>query len=130
MESKVLPLIQPAREQPLPQALSEAVVFHSPVRDYHGRADVVHILATIGDVLDKIEFQRELVGECHVVTIVSASHQDREMTGVLDETYDAVGRLEHATLLLRPLSALLDAITAMRAALEQSPLPSSHGRLT
>jgi hypothetical protein len=129
VDSKLLPLIQPGRENRLPDALSEAVVFHSPVRDYHGRADVVHILATIGDVLDKIEFQRELVSGCHVVTIISASHQNRDMTGVLDETYDAAGRLEHATLLLRPLSALLDAITAMRAALEQSPLPSSHGIL-
>jgi hypothetical protein len=104
-------------------------VFHSPVRDYHGRADVAHILATIGHVLDKVEFEREFVGERRVVTIITASHQDLEMTGVLDETHDALGRLERATLLLRPLSALLDAITAMRAALEQSPLPSAHGGL-
>lgn len=39
-------------------------------------------------------------------------------------TAGALGRVEHATLLLRPLSTLLEAITAMRAALERSPLPS------
>lgn len=124
MQSKLLPLTQRDPEN-LHNALSEEVVFHSPVRDYHGRADVAHILLTIDGVLDKIEAERELVAERQVVTIITATHRDRRMTGVLDETYDALGRLERATLLLRPLSALLDAIAAMRAALEQSPPPST-----
>jgi hypothetical protein len=47
------------------------------------------------------------------------------MSGVLHETHDALGRVERATLLLRPLSTLLEAITAMRAALDRSPLPST-----
>jgi hypothetical protein len=128
MQSRLLPLMQRDRENWLHSALGEDVVLHSPVRDYHGRKDVAHILMTIGHVLDKIESQRELVAERQVVTIITATHQGREMTGILDETYDALGRLERATLLLRPLSALLDAITAMRARLEQSPLPSSLAR--
>jgi hypothetical protein len=49
------------------------------------------------------------------------------MHGVLDETHDRLGRVERATLLLRPLSALLDTITAMRTAPERSPLPSVSG---
>ena len=118
--------MQRDRENQLPGALSEDVVFHSPVRDYHGRADVAHILMTIGEVLDKIESQRELVAENHAVTIIDAAHAHHRMSGVLHETYDPLGRVERATLLLRPLSTLLDAITAMRAALERSPLPSTR----
>lgn len=125
MQSKLLPLAQRGTENRLHNALREDVVFHSPVRDYHGRADVAHILMTIGRVLDKFESQRELVAERRVVTIISATYAHHRMSGVLHETYDARGRVEQATLLLRPLSTLLDAITAMRAALEQSPLPST-----
>jgi hypothetical protein len=122
MQSKLLPLTS---ENALRNVLSEHVVFESPVRDYRGTADVTHILVTIGSVLDEIEAERELVAEREVVTIITAAHGDGRMSGVLHETYDALGRVERATLLLRPLSALLDAITAMRAALEQSPLPSA-----
>lgn len=125
MQSKLLPLTRRDRENRLDEALTEHVVFHSPVRDYHGRADVAHILTTIGEVLDTIESQRELVAERQVVTILIATRADHGMSGVLDETHDALGRVERATLLLRPLSTLLEAITAMRAALDRSPLPST-----
>ncbi len=125
MQSKLLLLTKLDHENRLENVLSEQVVFHSPVRDYHGRADVAHILMTIGSVLDEIEAQRELVVERQVVTIITAFRGDHQMTGVLDESYDALGRVERATLLLRPLSTLLDAITGMRDALERSPLPST-----
>ena len=125
MQSKLLPLMSRHPENGRHEALGEHVVFHSPVRDYHGRADVAHIVMTIGDVLDKIDYERELVADRHLVTVINAAHADHRMSGVLLESYDALGRVEHATLLLRPLSALLDAITAMRAALEVSPLPST-----
>jgi hypothetical protein len=125
MQSKLLPLTPRDPDNPLHIALSEDVVFHSPVRDYRGRSDVTHILMTIGEVLDEIEVRRTLVAGRQVVTIITAMHRDRRMTGVLEETLDALGRVERASLLLRPLSTLLDAITAMRAALELSPLPST-----
>lgn len=80
---------------------------------------------TVGDVLGEIDPQRELVADGEVITIISAARGDHRMSGVLIETYDAIGRVERATLLLRPLSALLEAITAMRTTLEQSPLPST-----
>ncbi len=130
MLSTLLPLTRRVPESALHKTLSENVVFHSPARDYHGRADVAHILMTIGDVLDEIEPEGELVCENHLVTVITAGRAHARMSGVLLETYDALGRVERATLLLRPLSALLEAITSMRAALERSPLPSaddSHG---
>ncbi len=126
MQSKLLLLVQRDPEHPLDKLLSDNVVFRSPVRDYRGRADVAHILMTIGSVLDEIEARREFTAEDQVVTLITAAHRDHRMDGVLDETYDPLGRIEHATLLLRPLSVLLDAITGMRAALEQSPLPSAR----
>ena len=124
MQSKLLPLTRRDPENGLCHALSEHVVFHSPVRDYHGRADVAHILVTIGGVLEEIDVQREFIAERQVVTIITTARADQRMSGVLHETYDAFGRVERATLLLRPLSTLLEAITAIRAALERSPLPS------
>lgn len=125
MQSKLLPFTSRDPENGLRNALSEHIIFHSPVRDYHGRADVAHILTTIGGVLDTIESERELVAERQLVTIITAAYCDHPITGVLVETFDALGRVECATLLLRPLSTLLEAITAMRAALERSPLPST-----
>jgi hypothetical protein len=126
MQSKLLALLQPDDESRPQQALSEEVVFHSPVKDYHGRPDVAHILSTIGNVLDQINAQQEFTADREIVTIITASHHGQQMNGVLHETHDASGRIEHATLLLRPLSTLRQAITAMVTALEQSPLPSTH----
>jgi hypothetical protein len=125
MQSKLLPLIQPAPKRWSENVLSEHVVFHSPVRDYEGPADVTHILTTIGSVLDDIEAQDELIAERQLVTLIGAAHGHRHMSGVLRETYDALGRVEQATLLLRPMSVLLEAIAAMRTALERAPLPGS-----
>ncbi len=125
MQSKLLPLIEPNPENRLRNALADQVVFQSPVRDYHGRADVAHILTTIGAVLDAIEVESELFVDRQLVTIIRAVHGDERMSGVLIEIYDARGRVEQAMLLLRPLSVLLKAIAAMRAALKRSPLPDA-----
>ncbi len=125
MQSNLLPLLQHNTENQPEGLLGEDVIFHSPTRDYRGRADVAHILKTIGTVVNEIEPQRQLVADCQIVTIITAAHQQHRMTGVLHEIHDPLGRVEHATLLLRPLSALLDAITAIRDALERSPLPST-----
>ena len=70
MQSKLLPLTGRDPENRLRNALSEQVVFHSPVRDYHGRADVAHILMTIGAVLDEIEVESQLVVDRQVVTLI------------------------------------------------------------
>lgn len=125
MHSKLLPHLRPDRDDCPEGLLADDVVFHSPVRDYTGRADVAHILMTLAAVLDEIEPQGQLVAGHQIVTIITTSHHGHRMTGVLNETHDSFGRVEQATLLLRPLSALLDAIAAMRAALERSPLPST-----
>ena len=45
---------------------------HRPATDYYGRADVAHLLATIGGVLDEIRPDRQLVGDGETVTMISA----------------------------------------------------------
>jgi hypothetical protein len=126
MQSLLLALLN-ADDQTRPQhALSEGVVFESPVRDYRGRADVAHIVSMIGSVLSRIEAQREFAADRAIVTIITASRGGQQMNGVLYETHDASGCIERATLLLRPLSTLRQAIAGMVAALEESPLPSTY----
>jgi hypothetical protein len=52
---------------------------------------------TIGEVLDVIEVESQLVADRQVVTVIRAVRADQRMSGVLIETYDALGRVEHAT---------------------------------
>jgi hypothetical protein len=124
MQSKLLALLQPDDESRPQQALSQDVIFHSPVRDYHGRADVAHILSMVGVVLGQIRAQRELAVDHKIVTLVTASHRHEPMKGVLYETHDAAGAVDRAALLIGPRSTLRRAITDVVAALAQSPLPS------
>ncbi len=123
MRSKLLPLLKHDPHTRLQEALGDQVVFHSPARTYRGRANVAHILTTIGTVLDQIDGERELVAGEEVITLITASYSGHPMTGVVRETQDKLGHVTTATLLLRPLPALLNAISGMRIALERSPLP-------
>lgn len=84
------------------------------------------ILSTIGGVLDEITAQRQIAAGRETITIISATHEGQHLSGVLDEIEDHNGRIETATLLLRPLPALRQAINAMAGALEQSPLPTER----
>lgn len=125
MHSTIVSFLQHGHSPQLQGALSENVVFHSPVKDYRGRAEVAHILSTIRAVLESISSDHELTGNRETVTIITARYRGHRVTGVLIETTDRPGRVEDATLLLRPLSTLLDATTGMRTALQHSPLSSA-----
>ncbi len=125
MHSTIASVLQHGHFDQLQGALSERVVFHSPVKDYRGHAEVAHILETIRTVLDAITPQRKLNSEHETVTIITAQYGGRGMTGVLIERTDQLGRVEDATLLLRPLSTLLNAIDGMRRALQQSPVTTA-----
>jgi hypothetical protein len=74
MTSKLIATLHPQSDGRDAEALSEHVVFHSPVADYYGRADVAHLLATIGGVLDEIRPDRQLVDNDETVTMISASY--------------------------------------------------------
>ena len=100
----------------LTELLAKDVVFRSPVATYRGRDEVVHLLATIGGVLDDMAVTRE-VG---TVTFVTARVGDHELDGMLDEIRGEDGRVVEVALMLRPLAALQVAAERMAAALQRS----------
>ncbi|HTU30447.1 MAG TPA: SgcJ/EcaC family oxidoreductase [Solirubrobacteraceae bacterium] len=110
--------------------LTEGVVFHSPVTDYHGREDVAHVLSTIAIVLDTVSAHHQVACDQGVLTNITAWHAGSSMTGMVSEVYDDDGRVRETTLLLRPLRVLGAAIGGMQAALERSPLPSRTEPMT
>ena len=125
MPSTMLTFLGNPDPEQLRTALAEDVRFHSPVSDYSGRADVVHLFRAIGGVLESVEPARQLNHGSECTTFITGTVDDRTIEGVLDERIDDVGRVAEVTLMLRPLSALNSAVRAMRAALAASPLPSS-----
>ena len=106
--------------------LEEDVVFHSPVADYRGRADVAHLLATIATCISTPLPHEELVGRSSTATTFVASVDERRIDGVLVQRCTENDLLAEATLLLRPVAALKTAISAMRDALTLDPLPSAR----
>ena len=97
----------------LNELLADDVVFHSPVQTYRGRDQVVHLLVTIGGVIDDVEVTRELEG----VKFFGASVEEHPVDGVLDEHRDAAGHVSEITLMLRPLAQLQAAVARMARAL-------------
>jgi hypothetical protein len=97
--------------------LADDVVFHSPVTDYHGRDEVVHLLANIGTVIDDVRIRRELSRDEETVAFVEGTVGGRPIEGVLDQIHDEAGRIRELTLMLRPLDALLEGVKRMGAAL-------------
>ena len=93
--------------------LADDVVFHSPVQTYRGREQVLHLLVTIGGVIEDVEATRELDG----VTFFAARVEEHPVDGVLDEHHDPAGHIAEITLMLRPLPQLQAAVARMARAL-------------
>jgi hypothetical protein len=93
--------------------LAEDVVFHSPVQTYRGRDQVVHLLVTIGGILEAFEVTREAAGATFFATKV----EEHPMDGVLDVHTNQAGDVIELTLMLRPLAALQAAVARMTRAL-------------
>ena len=85
--------------------------------DYRGRDEVVHLLATIGGVIDDVRIRRGLADGAETVTFVEGQVAGRTVDGVLDEIRGADGLVSEITLTLRPLDALIEAVKRMGAAL-------------
>lgn len=126
MSSPLITLLQDQDPDSLVALLADGVRFHSPVADYEGRADVAHLFTLIGSVLRDVETDREVEDGATRTTFFRGSAESRPLQGILDEHYDDSGRLTEATLMLRPLSSLHVAVSAMAAALAESPLPSAR----
>ncbi len=96
----------------LVRLLAEDVVFHSPVQTYRGRDQVIHLLMTIGGILEAVEVTRQV----ETVTFFAAQVEEHPLDGILDEHGDE-GRITEFTLMLRPLAALQAAVARMARAL-------------
>jgi hypothetical protein len=103
--------------QALDELLAEQVTFNSPVRSYSERDQVLHLLVTIGGVVEGLAATRVVEAPGEAVSFLSARWGDDRLDGVLDERHDAAGRTVEITLMLRPLGALLRAVERMGQAL-------------
>ena len=121
----LLPLLS-GEGSPSELSLSEEIVFSSPVAEYRGRADVVHLLECIARVLSGLAATSEGSDGASRLTMLTARVGELPIDGVLREHHDASGRLTHATLFLRPYASLRVAIHQMAALLADDPLPSSR----
>lgn len=107
----------------LAATVADSVVFSSPVTDYRGRDAALHILATIGEVIEDPTLIEQQASETTTFSRFVASIGGDELHGLLHEERDPTGRLVHITLFVRPFAVLRTAIAAMRTRLERSPLP-------
>jgi hypothetical protein len=108
--------------------LADDVAFHSPIRSYPDRRDVLHLLGLLGGVLPGVRIERSWVGVDGAATVIRAQVGADRLDGVVEELHDAAGRVREVTLLLRPYPSMKAAIARMGAALEASPLPGTAGR--
>ncbi len=107
--------------------VAEDATFSSPVADYHGRANVLHMFELISQVLGEVDQAQPYSGERGTVYRFTALVAGRQLEGVLHEERNEAGQLLRITLFLRPFAALRTAIGAMGRLLEQSPLPAPAG---
>lgn len=108
------------------ELVAEDACFHSPVADYVGHADVVHILGVIASVMDGVTVLRVVHDHGVTIAFVSTSVGAQTMEGVIVERLGFGGRIVEATLLLRPFGVLRKAISRMTELLAEDPLPSSR----
>jgi hypothetical protein len=115
------PLIAALRsrdEEALGRLLARDVTFHSPLADYDDPEQVKRLFLTIGQVVDDMRPQREVVDGRESVAFLTAEVDGRRLDGVLDVIHDNSGRARQVTLMLRPLDSLLVAVKRMGIALE------------
>jgi hypothetical protein len=110
----------------LDRSLAAETAFNSPIRRYTDRADVLHLLGLLAEVLPDGRVERTWHGREGAATMISAQLEQRRLEGVVEELHDSAGRVREVTLMLRPHSAMMPAIRAMAAVLDAKPLPSAH----
>lgn len=108
------------------RTLADDVAFNSPIRRYTGRADVLHLLGLLAEVLPGSRIERTWSGTGGAATVISAQLEAGRLDGVVEELHDADARVREVTLLLRPHGAMMSAIRTMATVLDDNPLPSAR----
>jgi hypothetical protein len=122
--SVILSIWQSGDTDRLADRLAEDATFSSPVTDYRGREDAVHILGLIASAIDEVQTSAAWEAERETVWALTGKANGHDLQGMLRERRDATGRVVHATLYLRPYRALNKAMERMGELLSEKPLPS------
>lgn len=90
-------------------AMAEDVEFHSPVafRPFVGRESVAGLFAALMETFEDFEYTDELTEGSTTMLIFNARVGDKKIQGLDLLRHNAAGEVEHFTVMLRPLSALI-----------------------
>jgi hypothetical protein len=101
--------------QAMIETLSPDVAFHSPVtfKPFEGRDAVAVVLGAVVEVFEDFRYTDELAGEGTLALVFEARVGDRQVRGMDLLRFDAEGRIEDFTVMVRPLSAALALRDAM-----------------
>lgn len=90
-------------------ALSDDVVFHSPItfKPFEGRAAVGALLGVVMGTFEDFSYTDELDADGVKALVFQARVGDRQVEGLDLLRFDAEGRIEDFTVMVRPLSAAM-----------------------
>jgi hypothetical protein len=117
-------LLSTLQEVELNPPIADQITFRSPAADYHGRADVLHVLHGIASVVRETGATSVIIDGPWRLTTLTGRISEYRVQGVLRERADRSGRIVEAELYLRPYAALREGVNQMRALMEREPLPS------
>jgi SnoaL-like domain len=97
------------------EALAPGVVFNSPVafKPFEGREAVGQVLAAVMGTFEDFRYTDELAGETAHALIFEARVGDKQVQGIDLLRFDADGKIDDFTVMVRPLSATIALAEAM-----------------
>ena len=95
--------------------LADDVVFHSPAvfHPYEGRDTVGALLRLVFETFEDFRYTDELGGETAHALVFEARVGDKQVQGIDLLRFDADGKIDDFTVLVRPLSATIALAEAM-----------------
>ena len=102
------------------ELFAEDVVFHSPVvfKPYEGRDALGVILDAVGQVFTDFRYTRHVEDGRSAMLTFEAMVGDRSVEGIDILDFDATGRIERLTVMVRPMSGMHALAERMRELLE------------
>jgi hypothetical protein len=96
-------------------ALADRVVFNSPVafQPFEGRDAVGQVLGAVLETFEDFRYTDELAGETAHALIFEARVDDKQVQGIDLLRFDADGKIDDFTVMVRPLSATIALAEAM-----------------
>jgi hypothetical protein len=103
-------------------ALADDVVFHSPIvfRPFEGREAVGTLLGVVVRTFEDFRYTAELDADGRKALIFKARVGDKEVEGLDLLRFDDEGKIDHFTVMVRPLSAATALAERVGKGLEQA----------